>query len=128
MHYVFACSLTVVVSEVVSRSLCVDHCMVNFVRPHLLGTKVEFLNRFVNPITNGQHLDSTATDVQLMKRRAHVLHQMLTGCIHVGTHLTIIDSATHSYMHLTSSLCCLYDSYSTSLNCNPQASKVLLKC
>lgn len=83
-----------------SWSLRVDHCMVNFVRPHLLGTRVEFMNRFSNPITNGQHLDSTSADVQLMKRRAHVLHQMLTGCIHVSARATVFALATHSYIFI----------------------------
>ncbi|ESO93813.1 hypothetical protein LOTGIDRAFT_105088 [Lottia gigantea] len=57
------------------------HCMVSFVKPRLLGTRKEFLNRFVNPITNGQCSDSTAHDVKVMKRRAHVLHEMLAGCV-----------------------------------------------
>ncbi len=57
--------------------------MVSFVKPNLLGTRREFSNRFVNPITNGQHADSTARDVKVMKRRAHVLHEMLAGCVQV---------------------------------------------
>ncbi|KAK3930445.1 Transcriptional regulator ATRX-like protein [Frankliniella fusca] len=57
------------------------HCMVQFVKPNLLGTRKEFLNRFVNPITNGQYEDSTAHDVKRMKRRAHVLHQTLEGSV-----------------------------------------------
>ena len=60
-----------------------DHCMVNFVKPHLLGTRREFSNRFVNPIVNGQHKDSTAYDTKVMKRRAHVLHEMLAGFVQV---------------------------------------------
>lgn len=57
--------------------------MVQFVKPNLLGTRKEFLNRFVNPITNGQFVDSTESDVRVMKRRAHVLHKMLEGLIQV---------------------------------------------
>ncbi|XP_014283274.1 transcriptional regulator ATRX homolog isoform X2 [Halyomorpha halys] len=57
------------------------HCMVQFVKPNLLGTRKEFQNRFVHPITNGQFEDSTTHDVKLMKRRAHVLHKMLDGIV-----------------------------------------------
>ncbi|KAH9373604.1 hypothetical protein HPB48_014799 [Haemaphysalis longicornis] len=57
------------------------HCMVNFVKPGLLGTKNEFLNRFVNPIANGQCADSTVHDVKLMKKRVHILHRLLDGCV-----------------------------------------------
>uniref|UniRef100_H2YE12 Helicase ATP-binding domain-containing protein n=1 Tax=Ciona savignyi TaxID=51511 RepID=H2YE12_CIOSA len=56
-------------------------CMVNFVKPNLLGSIKEFRNRFVNPISNGQHLDSTERDVRLMKKRSHVLHDMLQGFV-----------------------------------------------
>lgn len=61
-----------------------DHCMVQFVKPNLLGSRKEFLNRFVNPITNGQFVDSTDRDVKIMKRRAHVLHKMLEGLVQVS--------------------------------------------
>lgn len=57
------------------------HCMVSFVKPALLGTKKEFMNRFVNPINNGQHKDSTDDDVRLMKKRAHVLHNTLDASV-----------------------------------------------
>ncbi|CAH1777536.1 unnamed protein product [Owenia fusiformis] len=57
------------------------HCMVDFVKPNLLGTKKEFSNRFVNPIANGQCADSSSYDVKLMKKRAHILHEMLDGCV-----------------------------------------------
>lgn len=60
-----------------------DHCMVQFVKPSLLGTRREFQNRFMNPISNGQFEDSTAHDVKIMKRRAHVLHKMLEGSVQV---------------------------------------------
>ncbi|VVC29861.1 Hypothetical protein CINCED_3A017329 [Cinara cedri] len=57
------------------------HCMVDFIRPNLLGSIKEFTNRFINPITNGQYSDSTVNDVKVMKRRSHVLHRMLEGFV-----------------------------------------------
>ena len=63
--------------------LDVDYCMVQFVKPNLLGKYQEYMNRFVNPITNGQYTDSTAFDIQVMKRRSHVLHKLLNGCVQV---------------------------------------------
>ncbi|RZB39883.1 transcriptional regulator ATRX -like, partial [Asbolus verrucosus] len=56
-------------------------CMVQFIKPNLLGTYKEYLNRFVNPITNGQYTDSTPHDIQVMRRRSHVLHKMLDGVV-----------------------------------------------
>lgn len=58
------------------------HCMVSFVKPNLLGTKKEFINRFVNPITTGQSADSTPIQVTIMKKRTHILHKLLDGCVH----------------------------------------------
>ena len=55
--------------------------MVQFIKPNLLGTRIEFLNRFVNPIANGQCNDSTENDVEFMKKRAFVLHNLLKGCV-----------------------------------------------
>merc|ERR1719331_982500 len=55
--------------------------MVDFVKPKLLGTFNEFKNRFVNPITNGQSLDSTDRDVRVMKKRAFILNDLLKGCL-----------------------------------------------
>ncbi|KAG7301961.1 hypothetical protein JYU34_013405 [Plutella xylostella] len=57
------------------------YCMVQFVKPNLLGKYNEYLNRFVNPITNGQYTDSTDHDIRIMKRRSHVLHKMLDGAV-----------------------------------------------
>eukprot|EP00066_Takifugu_rubripes_P020535 XP_011609801.1 PREDICTED: transcriptional regulator ATRX-like isoform X2 [Takifugu rubripes] len=57
------------------------HCMANFIKNNLLGSLREFRNRFINPIQNGQCADSTSKDVRLMKKRAHVLHAMLAGCV-----------------------------------------------
>lgn len=60
-----------------------DYTMVNFVKPNLLGTMREFCNRFANPISNGQCADSRPIDVRNMKQRAHVLFQLLSGCVDV---------------------------------------------
>ena len=57
------------------------HCMIQFVKPNLLGTRKEFLNRFVNPIQAGSCSDATPRDVKRMKRRAHILHNLLEGCV-----------------------------------------------
>jgi transcriptional regulator ATRX len=57
--------------------------MVQFVKPNLLGKYQEYMNRFVNPIMNGQYTDSSEYDIQVMRRRAHVLHKMLDGCVQV---------------------------------------------
>jgi transcriptional regulator ATRX len=57
------------------------HTMVSFVKPNLLGTVKEFKNRFANPITNGQCRDSTSFDVRIMKQRAHILHDLLSGTV-----------------------------------------------
>lgn len=61
------------------------YCMVQFVKPNLLGTYKEYLNRFVNPITNGQYTDSTPMDIHIMRRRSHVLHKLLDGVVQVRT-------------------------------------------
>lgn len=61
--------------------LFIDYCMVQFVKPNLLGKYNEYLNRFVNPITNGQYHDSSPYDIQMMKRRSHILHKLLDGCV-----------------------------------------------
>ena len=53
--------------------------MVDFVKPKLLGTFGEFKNRFVNPIQNGQHSDSTDRDVRIMKKRSFILSDLLKG-------------------------------------------------
>ncbi|KAM9309579.1 transcriptional regulator ATRX isoform 2-T2 [Pholidichthys leucotaenia] len=57
------------------------HCMVNFIKENLLGSVKEFRNRFINPIQNGQCADSTLHDVRIMKKRAHILYEMLAGCV-----------------------------------------------
>jgi len=56
--------------------------MVNFIRPSFLGTQDEFVNRFEDPIKNGQCVDSTPRDVRLMRHRSFILHKKLAGFVH----------------------------------------------
>ena len=58
------------------------YTMVQFVKPGLLGTKIEFGKRFASALEKGQSADSTPSDVRIMKRRALILHKLLESkCI-----------------------------------------------
>uniref|UniRef100_A0A673GVH8 DNA helicase n=1 Tax=Sinocyclocheilus rhinocerous TaxID=307959 RepID=A0A673GVH8_9TELE len=92
------------------------HCMVNFIKENLLGSVKEFRNRFINPIQNGQCADSTLTDVRVMKKRAHILYEMLAGCVQRRdyTALTKFLPPKHEYVlaiRLTPIQCKLYRYY-----------------
>lgn len=52
--------------------------MVNFIKPSFLGTEREFANLYANPIKNGQHKDSSKTEIKFMKQRSYVLHKKLS--------------------------------------------------
>lgn len=92
------------------------HCMVTFIKENLLGSVKEFRNRFINPIQNGQCADSTPTDVRVMKKRAHILYEMLAGCVQRRdyTALTKFLPPKHEYVlavRLTPIQCKLYRYY-----------------
>lgn len=92
------------------------HCMVNFIKENLLGSVKEFRNRFINPIQNGQCADSTAQDVRVMKKRAHILFEMLNGCVQRKdyTALTKFLPPKHEYVlsvRVTPIQCKLYRYY-----------------
>lgn len=57
------------------------HCMVDFVRPALLGDANQFKKTFVAAILNGQCVDSTEKDVRLMRYRSHILNDTLKTCV-----------------------------------------------
>ncbi|XP_078025401.1 transcriptional regulator ATRX isoform X2 [Epinephelus lanceolatus] len=92
------------------------HCMVNFIKENLLGSIKEFRNRFINPIQNGQCADSTFQDVRIMKKRAHILYEMLAGCVQRKdyTALTKFLPPKHEYVlsvRVTPIQCKLYRYY-----------------
>uniref|UniRef100_A0A9J8DBE5 DNA helicase n=1 Tax=Cyprinus carpio carpio TaxID=630221 RepID=A0A9J8DBE5_CYPCA len=92
------------------------HCMVNFIKENLLGSVKEFRNRFINPIQNGQCADSTLIDVRVMKKRAHILYEMLAGCVQRRdyTALTKFLPPKHEYVlavRLSPIQCKLYRYY-----------------
>ncbi|KAG7517217.1 transcriptional regulator ATRX [Solea senegalensis] len=92
------------------------HCMVNFIKENLLGSVKEFRNRFINPIQNGQCADSTLQDVRIMKKRAHILYEMLAGCVQRKdyTALTKFLPPKHEYVlsiRMTPIQCKLYRYY-----------------
>lgn len=101
--------------------------MVNFVKPHLLGTAKEFANRFINPIQNGQYEDSSMLDIQLMKKRSHILHKKLETTVHrygVGELIKYLP-VKHDYVlyvRLTELQINLYEKY---LELPRKASKIL---
>jgi RAD54-like protein 2 len=64
-------------------------CMVDFIRPNYLGSKVEFSNMFERPISNGQCVDSTFEDRRLMRYRSHVLHSLLEGFVQRRSHAVL---------------------------------------
>lgn len=59
-------------------------CMVDFVKPCLLGNLKEFSNMFANPIANGQYRNSERKDIEIMQRRSHVLHKLKKGVFNVS--------------------------------------------
>ncbi|XP_072294737.1 transcriptional regulator ATRX [Eucyclogobius newberryi] len=92
------------------------HCMVNFIKENLLGSVKEFRNRFINPIQNGQCADSTMQDVRIMKKRAHILYEMLNGCVQRKDYsaLTKFLPPKHEYVlsvRMTPIQCRLYRYY-----------------
>nr|XP_046254080.1 helicase ARIP4-like isoform X2 [Scatophagus argus] len=75
-------------------------CMVDFVRPDFLGTRQEFSNMFERPILNGQCVDSTPQDIQLMRYRSHVLHSLLEGFVQRRGHDVLKDQLPPKEEHV----------------------------
>lgn len=62
----------------IQNNLSEYYCMVNFIKPSLLGTTKEFNNLYANPIKDGQHRDSDQQAIKRMKQRSYVLHKKLS--------------------------------------------------
>ncbi|KAB0803719.1 hypothetical protein PPYR_00689 [Photinus pyralis] len=105
------------------------YCMVQFVKPNLLGTYKEYINRFVNPITNGQYTDSTPHDINIMRKRSHVLHTMLDGIVQRKDYcvLTPYLPPKHEYvlfLKLTPVQIKLYQHYKSNFSQKPSEGKI----
>ena len=78
------------------------HCMVSFVKPSLLGTVKEFRNMYENPINNGQCNDATEFDIKLMKERAHILFEQLSGCVQRRDYIVLKEFLPEKYEYVLS--------------------------
>lgn len=58
--------------------------MMNFIKPNFLGSTADFAEFYANPIRHGQHKDSTAFQVQVMKQKSYVLHKKLSRYVQVS--------------------------------------------
>ncbi|XP_074864170.1 transcriptional regulator ATRX isoform X2 [Carettochelys insculpta] len=107
------------------------HCMVNFIKENLLGSIKEFRNRFINPIQNGQCADSTMVDVRVMKKRAHILYEMLAGCVQRKDYTALTKFLPPKYeyvlaVRMTPIQCKLYQYYLdhlTGVGCSSEGGK-----
>lgn len=82
-------------------------------RPGLLGTERIFTRDFILPILNGQCVDSTQTDVKLMRQRSHVLYGLLKVCVDRADYRVLSSylPPKHEYViavRLTRLQCALY--------------------
>ncbi|KAK0424151.1 hypothetical protein QR680_008516 [Steinernema hermaphroditum] len=68
------------------------YCMVNFIKPNLLGTKGEFTNKYKDPIHYGGRKDSNKEEVKLMKKQSFLLANAMKACIHRKDHRLLFDS------------------------------------
>ncbi|KAF5291302.1 hypothetical protein FQA39_LY03453 [Lamprigera yunnana] len=105
------------------------YCMVQFVKPNLLGTYKEYINRFVNPITNGQYTDSTSHDINIMRKRSHVLHKLLDGVVQSKDYHVLMPFLPPKYefvlfLTLTETQIKLYQHYKDNFSQKPEKSKI----
>lgn len=56
--------------------------ILNFINQEILGTVLEFKTHFAAPITNGQFVDSTSQQKQLMLYRSFILTTKLSPYVH----------------------------------------------
>ena len=82
LHQVRTKRRVILTGTPLQNNLMEYYTMLDFVKPNLLGSAAEFRNRFINPIKNGQHSDSTDADVILMKKRSYVFHKLVENCVH----------------------------------------------
>lgn len=88
-----------------------DYAMVDFVKPLLLGTPDQFRYMYANPISKGQHKDSSRQEIKSMRLQSYNLNRELESIVHVSYNdLSILqqnnkklffsDVKSHSYLQI----------------------------
>lgn len=58
-----------------------DYTMVNFIKQSLLGSRPEFRNRYVIPISRGSDKEANPWEVTMMRKRTNILRETLSACL-----------------------------------------------
>lgn len=66
-------------------------CMIQLVRPYLLGDYNEYSNNFVQPIKTGRFIDSSVKQIELMRQRSIILHKKLECCVQRIDHMLLAN-------------------------------------
>lgn len=115
----------------IQNNLMEYHCMISLVDAKLLGDVKVFRQRFVNPIENGQHVDSTEIDVKLMKQRGYILQELLSEYIQRKDITSLIECIPQKYEYtikvkLTEVQALLYTKYLTRTTASSKSNQVCL--
>ncbi|XP_058447981.1 uncharacterized protein LOC131428230 [Malaya genurostris] len=75
-------------------------CMVSFVKPAFLGNEKEFNEQYAKPIKDGQHKDSNAQDIRLMKMKSYILHKRLANFVQRKEFSVLKDSLPQKFEYV----------------------------
>ncbi|XP_062549056.1 transcriptional regulator ATRX-like isoform X2 [Armigeres subalbatus] len=75
-------------------------CMVSFVKPAYLGNEKEFNEQYAKPIKDGQHKDSSVSDIRYMKMKSFILHKRLTSFVQRKEFTVLEDFLPEKYEYV----------------------------